>query len=324
MNSILIIVPYFGKFNNYFDLFLKSIEYNETIDFLIITDDRRKFNYPKNCKVVYSTFKKEAKKITSYFDFEAKCENTYKLCDYRPFLGEIYKEYSKNYDFWGWCDIDIIFGNIRKFATNDLLTYCDKLYIHGHFSLIKNNGYVNNLLLNSPIYDDVWHCKEAFLIADHICFYDEFNGSVPTLYRLGAKIYSNICDIANIDYSYFPFYLCQWDHYTLFKNQKLIFQFKHGQLLGISEAMKQKEFLYIHLQKRELENNVSNSDSFMILPNKFLDLDDNFDYKKEWENELINEKLYNNYEQHINDKYKNQKFSYFQPKQEVLKMLKKN
>lgn len=83
MKSILIIVPYFGKFKSSFPLFLKSVEYNSTIDFLIITADKRKFNYPKNVKVIYSTFEKEAQRMMSYFPFKTDncqiaCVNTKK------------------------------------------------------------------------------------------------------------------------------------------------------------------------------------------------------------------------------------------------------
>lgn len=97
MDSILIIIPYFGKFNNYFNLFLKSVSYNETIDFLIITDDVSNYNYPRNVKVLYSSFNDILKRIKNYFKENAKCDIPYKLCDYRPFIGELYKEYSKNY-----------------------------------------------------------------------------------------------------------------------------------------------------------------------------------------------------------------------------------
>ena len=38
MQKIIIILPYFGKFSNYFNLFLKSCEKNHTIDWLVITD----------------------------------------------------------------------------------------------------------------------------------------------------------------------------------------------------------------------------------------------------------------------------------------------
>ena len=38
MNSIALVIPYFGKFNNYFHLWLESAKQNSTIDFHIYTD----------------------------------------------------------------------------------------------------------------------------------------------------------------------------------------------------------------------------------------------------------------------------------------------
>ena len=38
MNSIALVIPYFGKFNNYFHLWLESAKRNSTIDFHIYTD----------------------------------------------------------------------------------------------------------------------------------------------------------------------------------------------------------------------------------------------------------------------------------------------
>jgi hypothetical protein len=34
--------------------------------------------------------------------------NPYKICDWKPFYGHIFREYLVAYDFWGHCDMDII------------------------------------------------------------------------------------------------------------------------------------------------------------------------------------------------------------------------
>ncbi|WP_333562533.1 DUF6625 family protein, partial [Lactobacillus amylovorus] len=39
------IIPYFGHFNNYFQLFLNSCKYNSNYDWIIFTDDRTKYDY---------------------------------------------------------------------------------------------------------------------------------------------------------------------------------------------------------------------------------------------------------------------------------------
>ena len=56
MKKCIIILPYFGKFNNYFNLFLKSCEKNPDFSWLIFTDDKSKYNYPENVRVEYMKF----------------------------------------------------------------------------------------------------------------------------------------------------------------------------------------------------------------------------------------------------------------------------
>ena len=56
--KICLIILYFGKLPNYFDLWLNSCKYNSSIDFLIFTDDRTEYDYPKNVRVIYTSFEK--------------------------------------------------------------------------------------------------------------------------------------------------------------------------------------------------------------------------------------------------------------------------
>lgn len=48
--SCIFIIPYFGKFKNYFEFFLKSFSYNPQFDLLLITDNTDPYVYPKNVK----------------------------------------------------------------------------------------------------------------------------------------------------------------------------------------------------------------------------------------------------------------------------------
>ena len=47
--KIAIIVPYFGKMPNYFQLFLNSCASNKKFDWLIFSDDKAKYDYPEKC-----------------------------------------------------------------------------------------------------------------------------------------------------------------------------------------------------------------------------------------------------------------------------------
>ena len=54
-------------------------------------------------------------------DFEIVLNEPYDLCDFKVAYGEIFQEYLEPYDFWGFCDCDLIYGDIRHFLTEELL-----------------------------------------------------------------------------------------------------------------------------------------------------------------------------------------------------------
>jgi hypothetical protein len=73
----------------------------------------------------------------------------YKFCELKPMRGFLFEEEIQGYDFFGYGDIDLIYGNIRKFCTDSILekinvysthTWC----ISGHFALIRNEKCFRN------------------------------------------------------------------------------------------------------------------------------------------------------------------------------------
>jgi len=162
MHRILFIIAYIGKFPWYFSYFLHSCRYNLTVDFLIFTDnDDPNLDLPVNVKIIpYSIeqFKTDAAKVLG---FEVAIESGYKLCDFKPAYGTIFADYVKDYDFWGYCDIDVIFGNIRAFMTDELLNTHDVIsarhdYLSGCFALYRNQLYFSELFKQSKSYRKVF------------------------------------------------------------------------------------------------------------------------------------------------------------------------
>ena len=98
MRKIVLIILYFGRFRNDNSFWLKSVELNPSIDFLIFTDQN--VEVPENVKIVQTTFPELVKSIQNKFDFKIAIPQSYKLCDFRPAYGELFKEYIKDYDFW--------------------------------------------------------------------------------------------------------------------------------------------------------------------------------------------------------------------------------
>lgn len=177
-------------------------------------------------------------------------------------------------------------------------------------------------MLNSPTYNDIWHCKEVYAVGDGTFYYDENKGSVATLLRANKNVFDK-SEVADIDFRSYPFYLSKFNLPNKFYNQKFIFQFHKGKLMGKTEYKEEKEFILVHLQKREMKNQVTNPNSFLIIPNEFLDIDNNFSYEKEYIRETNYEKKHPEYEESIYKIYANNGYhSYYQSKQEILSLKK--
>jgi hypothetical protein len=154
---IAFIVVYFGSVPWYFRLFIKSCAHNPDVDFILVTDIDLKGDVANNIIVVRSSLDEISKRCTDRLGFKINLLNPYKLCDLRPAYGWIFSDLIEVYDFWGYCDIDLVFGNIRSLITTDILNRYEVVtarreYIAGFFSLFRNNKKINTLFKRSKDY----------------------------------------------------------------------------------------------------------------------------------------------------------------------------
>lgn len=175
MNKIILINCYFGKLPWYFNLFLKSCETNSTIDFLIFLNEEVIREVPENVKIIYFTLEKFNFLASEKLNLDINIKSGYKLCDLKPAYGIIFQDYLNKYDFWGVCDIDLVFGRIREFMNDDLLNKYDVISVKdsfpsGYFLLFKNKDEINNLFKKSKDY------KKIFQTSKNYCF-DECGGA---------------------------------------------------------------------------------------------------------------------------------------------------
>lgn len=279
MKKILLICPYFGAFPNYFNLTLNSIKYNPTIDWLIITDITKQYDYPNNVKIINMKFEKLQKKVQSYFNFKINLNAPFKMCDFRPAYGVIFKEYLNGYDFWGHCDFDCIYGNLRKFLSDDILSKHERIYCLGHMSLYKNNDKINNMFKNKLDSDTDY--REIFT-HDRSYSFDEM-GIIRILANNNIKIYNKFV-FADI-YPWEQPLRCVKTTVNILEKQhnsyinkecRQIFEYNTGILNSLylnnksSTTMKRQEYMYIHLQRRFMQNLTKDVNHYLIVPNKFI------------------------------------------------------
>ena len=284
MKSIAFIIPYFGHFPNYFDKWLLSCKYNPTIDWILFTDSREEYDYPSNVHVNFCTFKSLAERVQSKFDFPISLEKPYKICDYRPAYGYIFSEELKNYDFWGYCDVDLIWGNFRKFVTDDLLEKYDRLGMRGHCSLLKNKKELNELFMKEV--KGVPNFHKVFSSSLSFCF-DEIYG-FNKYFQEYNYIATKLPNVFDVNFKFKGFTPVS----GLFVNQITplsSFVYNSGELIcyymNEDENINMKELLYAHFQKRNMKSEVSvNTTHYSIIPNSFIAF--NADRSSSYKNEM--------------------------------------
>lgn len=299
MKSIILIHPYFGKLPNFFYFWLESCATNTTINFLIITDQDIKSDYP-NIRIINSTLSEVKQKIEEYVEFTVNLNKPYKLCDFRPIYYKIFSEYLNGYDFWGYCDNDMILGDIRHFITDEILNSYDYILGMGHMHLQR---------LNDPKYEQVWKSsgcnkkgltwKEVFTNEEN-CWFDELPHGVSAQYfRMHPeKFFSGFTSTGRYfeacDFKYKDSFIDTFNTYSVYSTSmykigakefpfwtrkqtddlRNIVYIKQGNKLykaGIcNHGVKYEEILYAHFYKRKLHIHTTNTHNYIIRPNAFI------------------------------------------------------
>jgi hypothetical protein len=161
MNSVCIIIPYFGKWPPYMPIYLLGCKNNPSIDFLFFSDAGAIDNAPINVRIVPSTLKDFNTLVSNTFELNSQVDATYKICDIRPAFFHLFKEHVAGYKFWGWGDIDLVYGDLSILANKENLEKYDvisgrKYWVSGSFCLLRNNQVVNDLFLSNDDYREVF------------------------------------------------------------------------------------------------------------------------------------------------------------------------
>lgn len=169
--KLLLINVYFGPYPLWFPAFLISCQYNPSVDWLLITDNTIPKKYPPNIHFLQLSPRKFSRlasnKLGLSIDIEP--ENAFKLVDLKIGYGKIFEDYCSNYNFWGICDIDIIWGNIKKYISENILMNYDiissrKKKISGHFTLFRNDTNLLNLIMDMPDFGQMVESKNIYML----------------------------------------------------------------------------------------------------------------------------------------------------------------
>ena len=270
MKSILVIIPYFGQFPKQFKFWLQSAYNNPTVNYLLLTDNL--IISQANIKVIHLTFDDFRNQIQSKFDFKIALNTPYKICDFRGAYGYIFSGYIENYDFWGFGDIDVIYGDIRHFLTEEVLSNHKIILGFGHLTLYRNteecNQFFESKINGFQYYKDVFSNPKSFL-------FDEFlHRGLSDMWKHKDPV--NLWDQKPFDDVEIPLKSINFKSVFNPNNlQKLIFEYSAPNLyrifLNSHNQIAKEQTLYAHFQMRSfMQVKTSNTQKYMIIPNAFI------------------------------------------------------
>ena len=246
-NTICIIAVYFGRLPNYFDLWRKSAEYNKSVDFLVITDQRIE-NLPENIQMVSMSLQEmELLAANKLGISNIKLKSPYKCCDFKPAYGIVFQDFLRQYEYWGHCDLDMILGDLNSFFEKYRLSMYDKFLELGHLTLYRNTDEVNNRFKCSG---GKYDYKTVFTTESNLLF-DEHYGMIPIYNKNGFSQFTErlFCDIATVHFRYRNISVSRNEK----NHRKQVYYWDNGHAYRKwfdRNGGHIEEYLYIHFQKR--------------------------------------------------------------------------
>lgn len=266
-NSICIIGVYFGPLRKDFNIWLKSCASNPTVDFLIVTDNNIA-KVPSNVKVLNMTLEQLRELSSLKLGLPVALYKPYKCCDLKPFYGKIFEEQLNNFEYWGHCDFDLVFGDLRNIFEKYEYRKYDHFLGQGHLALYKNRDYVTNY---AKLQGGDYTYQEALSTEINVAF-DELDNIGKIYIKNNLPMFKKniFADLSPIYTRLRRSQFCWIDKAPKnFIHQIFIWENGHTYQYYLKNGKVEKEeVLYIHYQKRTFDftnvNEVGNAASFII------------------------------------------------------------
>lgn len=241
-NQYVAVLPYFGELPSTWNLTLQSMGNNTMVDWLLITDQHVP-DPPSNVSVTHSSLSSLRGEFSTTLGFDVALQNPYKLVDFKPAFGHLFQQQVQKYKYWGYCDADVIFGDLGPSLREAELTGSDKIFKRAHLSFIRNDD-VLRLQYQTP--SAALTYRTAFSVPEPMLF-DEVGGFYAILEAAGRETFEDdrLFDI-------WP-----WSFLPRTRSSRPgapeVFMYLDGRTYAMdARTGDRREARYIHLQKRKL------------------------------------------------------------------------
>ena len=154
---LIMLMPYFGQWPEWIELFVESCKWNPGVHWRFYTDCGEPENKAANVAYVHLSFADYKALVRERLGITFDPPAPYKLCDLRPCLAYIHERDVADFPFFGYGDVDVIYGNIRRFYTDKVLARANVLSTHperlaGHFAVLRNTRVFRHAFERIPNY----------------------------------------------------------------------------------------------------------------------------------------------------------------------------
>lgn len=206
MKPTALIIAYFS--NNaakpyFLDLFLKSCGKQTDIDFIFFSDwkDTEIFAQYQNIKYHFLTIDEFNRLATEKCGKEINIKYGYKLCDLKPAWPHIFEDFLSEYEYVGWCDIDLVFGDIKSFISEyvdnryDLITMT-QTYTSGAFTIIQNTSKMHTYYQGAKGWEKIFQDQKHYAFDEILRCEADIYEDYSTAIKNGKDIRTAFLDVA--------------------------------------------------------------------------------------------------------------------------------
>ena len=246
--SVIIIISYFGIWPEWINLFMESCRLNPTIDWIIYSDCGACENTPANVQIRAVTYADYCARIAHALKIDFRPEQTYKLCETKIMTGMTHAQDIKGYDFFGYGDIDLVYGNIRDILKTSLSSDCNLISTHsflvsGHFALMRNSFRMRNAFRMIPSWRTHVLAKDYVSVDEHRFskVFWKLGGYNPLYNRINAVLFRPRTLVFDEQYTT-PMIPFPWHNGSMDHPQNWVW--KDGNITNDRDG--DRRFLYLH------------------------------------------------------------------------------
>jgi len=145
-----IVLVWFGPWKPWIELTLHSFARNRRFDLHIVSPEPPPAYRAANIHYHRMDRAEISRRLGRVTGTAYDLMRPYKLCDFKPAYAHLFPDLLQGYRHWGWCDEDIIWGDLDRFfpaallEAHDVVATC-RACITGQLTLVRNSAATNAL-----------------------------------------------------------------------------------------------------------------------------------------------------------------------------------